>query len=74
MLAAHDGDDDALALLLAGLDTKTLVSVVGEVAGLADAIWSTRSDCRATVRPRDLCAPAGLSMAGGWFMHMPAQP
>ncbi len=50
MLAAHDGDDDALALLLAGLDTKTLVSVVGEVAGLADAIWSTRSDCRAAVR------------------------
>lgn len=61
MLAAHDGDDDALVLLLSDLPEATLVAVVGEVAGLAGVIWATRADSSAAVR--DAFATYALQLA-----------
>ena len=50
MLAGLDADDERLGLLLAGLPEETLIAVVGDMAQLADIVWSTRVEHRAAVR------------------------
>jgi len=50
MLAGLDSDDEATRVLLAGLPEATLIKIVGEVAQLADIVWSTRVEHRAAVR------------------------
>jgi hypothetical protein len=61
MLAGLDADDDRLRLLLAGLPEATLIEIVGDMAQLADIVWSTRVEHRAAVR--DAFATHALELA-----------
>jgi hypothetical protein len=61
MLAELSADDDRLRELLAGLPEAMLIQVVGEVASLADILWSTRIEHRAAVR--DAFATYALELA-----------
>jgi uncharacterized membrane-anchored protein len=61
MLFGLDSDDESLCLLLAGLPEETLIKVVGEVAQLADIVWSTRVEHRAAVR--DAVATYAMELA-----------
>ena len=62
MLAGLDADDQRLRLLLAGLPEATLINIVGDMAQLADIVWSTRVEHRAAVR--DAFATYATELAG----------
>ena len=61
MLAGLDADDDRLRLVLAGLPEATLIEIVGDMAQLADIVWSTRVEHQAAVR--DAFATHALELA-----------
>ena len=67
MLAGLDGDDESLRLLLAGLPEATLIKIVGDMAQLADIVWSTRVEHRAAVR--DAFATYAMELAGRLAGH-----
>jgi hypothetical protein len=71
MLAGLDADDERLRLLLAGLPEATLIQIVGDMAELADIVWSTRVEHRAAVR----CSFATYAMElAGRLARSPAGP